>query len=252
MTVSVAEADSATIVRNADAIAVNGTACEAATVATTDSIVVNSTGTPAEVSIDQSGGRFEPGFTTEPDGPEIEFTINLASGTPTLRIIGTTGADAIVIGASGINLNADETTGDPDVTVTGTPASSWSGDGDDALSVARRRWYRRPGAGRRATRTGGRRPSRRRERRERARRRRRHGHCGLRRDRGRGRRRPGGRDRRRGGIGHAGGRQAVGCAVANVLSGGEGDDTIDGRAEADTLLGGNGRDTVSFVSSAAG
>jgi Ca2+-binding RTX toxin-like protein len=264
MTVSVAEGESVAITRNGEAIAVNGTACDVATVTTTDLIAVNSTGTPTEVSIDQTGGRFEPGFTTEPDGAsEIEFTVNLPVGTPTLRVIGTAEADGIVVGASGINLNAAEATGDADVTATGTPAIVVeSGDGDDALSVAGGAGTGEPGPGAAL-----------------------HGQegadllvagnggsafdggggtdtadfvvlvDGVAVDLAEGIADGVGSDTLEGVenvIGSPGPDEIIGDAAANVLAGGDGDDTIDGGAEADTLLGGNGRDTVSFASASAG
>jgi Ca2+-binding RTX toxin-like protein len=139
VTVALGNGESATIARSVDLITLDGVPCDVATVQTTDTIVVNGTGDPTEVTIDLSGGPFEPGATPETDGgaSEIEFTIDVSSGTPTLRILGSNGVDCIVAGASGINLNSDETTADADVTITGTPDLVIEGrDGDDTLSLA--------------------------------------------------------------------------------------------------------------------
>jgi len=99
---------------------------------------VTATGTPTEVGIDLSGGPFAPGVTPETDGgtSEIEFQVNLPSGTPIVRITGSTGDDHVVVGSAGINLNATEAVADVDVTIVGTPAIFLQGgDGADVLSV---------------------------------------------------------------------------------------------------------------------
>lgn len=136
-TVTVGNGESATIVRAGAAIALDGVPCGTATVTTTDTIVVTATGIPVQVSVDLSGGPFEPGATAESDASsEIEFTLDLAAGTPVLRIAGSTGSDHLVVGTGGINLNADEANGDADVLITGNPAIVlFGGDGDDDLSV---------------------------------------------------------------------------------------------------------------------
>ncbi len=139
VTVAVGSGESATIARSVDLITLDGVACGAATVQTTDTIVVNGTGGPTEVAIDLSGGPFEPGATLETDGgaSEIEFTVDLSGGAPTLRIAGGPGADNIVLGTGGINLNAVEANGDVDVSISGSPAIViMGGGGDDILSVA--------------------------------------------------------------------------------------------------------------------
>ena len=139
VTVSVGNGESATIARSGDLITLDGIPCGAATVQTTDTIVVGGTGNPTEFAIDLSGGPFEPGATPETDGgaSEIEFTVNLTGGTPTLRIAGGPGTDRIVLGTGGINLNGAEANGDADVSISGSPAIVLSGgDGDDVLSVA--------------------------------------------------------------------------------------------------------------------
>jgi len=139
VTVTVGSGESATIARSLDLITLDGVPCDVATVQTTDTIVVNGTGDPTEIAIDLSGGPFEPGATPETDGgaSEIEFTVNLPGGAPTLRIAGGPAADRIVLGSGGINLNAGEANGDADVSISGSPAFSIvGGSGDDILSVA--------------------------------------------------------------------------------------------------------------------
>ena len=137
VTVDVGAGETATIGRSGDDITLNGVACGGATVANTDTIAVTATGVPAEIVIDLTGGPLAPGLSPEADGSEIEITINLSTGTPTLRILGSTGIDRLVAGASGINLNSDETTADVDVTITGAPVLVIDGgDGDDILSLA--------------------------------------------------------------------------------------------------------------------
>lgn len=137
VTVDVAAGETATIGRTGVDITLDGAACGGATVANTDTITITTTGVPAEIVIDLTGGPLAPGLSPEADGSEIEITINVSSGTPTLRILGSTGVDRIVAGASGINLNSDETTADVDVTITGTPGLVIDGgDGDDILSLA--------------------------------------------------------------------------------------------------------------------
>jgi hypothetical protein len=124
--------------RTGEAITLDAVPCDAATVPTTDAIVVNSTGIPAAVVIDLSGGDFAPGLTTESDGgnSEIEFSINLPAGSPLVRIAGGTGSDNIVAGAAGLNLNAVEAVGDPDVLIVGLPTVVVEGGaGSDVLSV---------------------------------------------------------------------------------------------------------------------
>ncbi|MGH2591687.1 MAG: hypothetical protein ACRDGW_12960, partial [Actinomycetota bacterium] len=135
-TVTVGNGESATIVRVGSAITLDGVPCGTATVTTTDTIVVNTTGIPVQIGIDLSGGPFEPGATAESDASsEIEFTLDLPAGMPILAITGSTGSDHLVVGTGGINLNAGETNGDADVLITGNPAIVLSGgDGDDVLS----------------------------------------------------------------------------------------------------------------------
>src|SRR5687767_1850334 len=96
VTVDVGDGETATIGRTGDDITLNGAACGGATVANTDTIAITTTGVPTAVVIDLTGGPLAPGLTPEADGSEIEITINLSTGTPTLRILGSTGVDHIV------------------------------------------------------------------------------------------------------------------------------------------------------------
>jgi len=138
ITVAVGNGETATIARTGEAITLDAVPCGAATVSTTDAIVVNATGIPAAVVIDLSGGDFAPGLTTESDGgnSEIEFSIDLPAGSPIVRIAGGTTGDNIVAGAAGLNLNAVEAVGDADVLIVGLPALVVGGGaGNDVLSV---------------------------------------------------------------------------------------------------------------------
>jgi Ca2+-binding RTX toxin-like protein len=261
VTIGAVVGETVTIAREGEAITVNTTPCDTATVANTDTVAVNSAGAaPAEVVIDQTGGRFEPGATPEPDGTsEIEFTIGLGVGEPILRMVGTPDADEIVVGADGINLNAAEAAGDPDVTITsGTPALVVQGGaGVDTLSVGGGLGTGAPGPG--ATLEG------------------QEGDdlllpgiadsdfdggagtdtvdflsaSGVTVDLGNGTVDGAGS----GTIqavenvtGSPGGDELTGDDAANVLAGQDGDDVVDGGGGDDTLLGGAGSDTVSFAS----
>ena len=138
VTVDVGNGESVTIARSGDQIALDGASCDTATVTNTDTIAVAATGVPGVITIDLGGGAFAPGLTPETEaGPEIEFVLTLPGGAPTVRILGAAGPDHVVVGALGINLDATEPVGDPDVTMTGGPALSVDGaGGNDTLSVA--------------------------------------------------------------------------------------------------------------------
>jgi Ca2+-binding RTX toxin-like protein len=139
VTVEVGNGETATIARSGDAITLDGTPCDVATVTNTDAIVVNGTGIPAAIVIDLSGGPFAPGQATESDGgdSEIEFTIVLPAGSPNVTVLGSADTDVLVAGAGGINLNAAESAGDADVLIIGLPAITLDGAaGPDTLSVA--------------------------------------------------------------------------------------------------------------------
>ncbi|HEX6331003.1 MAG TPA: hypothetical protein VF129_06910 [Actinomycetota bacterium] len=134
-TVTADAGDAVVILRSGDAIHVNGSTCESATVSNTDTIAVEATGVVASVTVDLSGGPFAPGATAESDDSS-EIEINLPGDVPLVRVLGSTGADLVTAGAGGINLNANETTPDVDVAVTGTPSIEIDGaDGDDVLSI---------------------------------------------------------------------------------------------------------------------
>ncbi len=129
----------ATISRQGDAIAVDGVACDTATVSNTDTVQVTGSGAgqPDDLTIDLAGGPFAPGAEgDEGDGgdPEIEFTVDLPGG-GVLRVAGSTGDDALTLGSGGANLNPAEAVGDADVTLTG-PAS-WELVGRQGADVLR-------------------------------------------------------------------------------------------------------------------
>jgi Ca2+-binding RTX toxin-like protein len=135
-TVTSEAGDAVVIVRSGDAIHVSGSPCESATVTTTDTIAVQATGVLASVTIDLSGGAFAPGATVESDDSS-EIEINLPADVPLVWVVGSNAADHVTAGAGGINLNANETTPDVDVAITGTPSIEIEGgDGDDVLSIA--------------------------------------------------------------------------------------------------------------------
>jgi chitodextrinase len=96
-------------------------ACDGATTANTDTIVVNgASGSVETLVIDQSGGAFAPGATAETGTPEIEMTITLGDATDSIVVDGSSGPDTITIGSTGIGLNGDT---DRDVVIT-TPLPS--------------------------------------------------------------------------------------------------------------------------------
>ena len=79
-----------------------------------------------------------PGATDEGDGSsEIEVDVTGMDGSfDTLRIVGTSGPDAFATSFLAVNLNADETVPDPDVTLEDYLSLELiAGDGDDELSV---------------------------------------------------------------------------------------------------------------------
>jgi Ca2+-binding RTX toxin-like protein len=138
--VTLAAGAAATISRAGDAIAVDGVACDTATVTNTDTVQVTGTGAGQEddLTIDLSGGPFAPGASTEGDGgdSEIEFAIDLPGG-GVLRILAGSGDDALTLGSSGANLNAAEAVGDTDVTLSGPAGWELSGrQGADVLKLS--------------------------------------------------------------------------------------------------------------------
>jgi Ca2+-binding RTX toxin-like protein len=130
-------------------ILADGIACGAANVSNTDFVQILNAAPAAtvQVTIDLSGGAFAPGATDEPASAsdEIEFHIAFAGVTlPELTIVGGSGADHVVAGADGLNLNAVEPDDDVDVTYLITDSDLGNsildrligGDGDDILSNA--------------------------------------------------------------------------------------------------------------------
>jgi Ca2+-binding RTX toxin-like protein len=140
VTVAVGDGVEATISRNGDAVTVDGLACETATVTTTDliEVVLPQVSQAETVVVDLAGGPLAPGATDEGDGSsEIELQIDGTDhDSDTLRVVGSSGADAIVVQGLSLNLNADEEVDDDDVTV-GTVGARFEllgGDGDDLLT----------------------------------------------------------------------------------------------------------------------
>ena len=92
-----------------------GVVCLGATTTNTDTITVaGNAGTNEVLTLDQRGGPFGPGFSSESNiVPEIEITTNLGDFADTVVVWGTEDADSISPGQLGLSLNAD---GDVDVT----------------------------------------------------------------------------------------------------------------------------------------
>lgn len=119
--------DSATIARDAAGdIQVNGVDCGAAEIGNTTDIVVRDTSASnnTTVTIDLSGGSL---------GSEA-IDVNLGAGVgDSLIVSGSSGADDIIFGASGVNLDGD---GDADVTTIGADNRTANGlGGADELSA---------------------------------------------------------------------------------------------------------------------
>jgi Ca2+-binding RTX toxin-like protein len=137
--ISLTDGTPAVLARNAAAITLDGAVCSTATVDNTDTILVagSGVGQPDNFTVDLAGGPFAPGFAPETDGgdPEIEISVNLPGG-GTVSVQGGPDADEITFGSAGANLNAGESVGDADLTLTaqGTFAGSGNG-GADTLSV---------------------------------------------------------------------------------------------------------------------
>ena len=141
VSVTAAHGEVPTVSRLGDAIALDGVACETATVTNTDSIDLPF---PDDfdsdtVVVDLSGGPFAPGATDEGDGSsEIEIDVNRGDGSfDTLRIVGSSGPDAFAtVPLQSVNLNAGETVVDADVTADDFISLELIGGvGDDDLSV---------------------------------------------------------------------------------------------------------------------
>ena len=110
--------------------------CGTATTANTDTIVVNGNTGAETLTIDLSGGAFEPGLTAEGTGTsEIEFSLDLGTGVlDRITITGGPGNEAITFGTSGMALNGDS---DVDATVTGVELGTVNASaGADTVSGA--------------------------------------------------------------------------------------------------------------------
>jgi hypothetical protein len=137
LTIAVPEDGSVTVSRDFDGdIAVTGTTATCAgspTVLNVDTIAVTGTGGDETLTIDLAGGNFAPGMTNETgDTDEIEWTVDLGSGSDELVINGSAGPDVVRAGATaGINLSND---GDADISVAGIELLTVNGgEGDDNL-----------------------------------------------------------------------------------------------------------------------
>lgn len=138
VTVTLTGGATAVLVRQGNAIALDGSPCDGATVNNTEDVVVDgSPSNPDDFTIDLSGGTFTPGATDEDgDSDEIEFSVDLPGG-GILRISGRDGTDHVTIGGAGANLNANEATSDVDVVLGGAARWELAGvSGDDVLSIA--------------------------------------------------------------------------------------------------------------------
>jgi Ca2+-binding RTX toxin-like protein len=92
------------------------TACGGATTTNTDTI--NISGAPGNVEtlvLDERGGIFAPGATSEFSISEIEFNVDMGDTIDTIIVHGTEGDDELAAGQNGLALNGD---GDQDVVVT--------------------------------------------------------------------------------------------------------------------------------------
>jgi Ca2+-binding RTX toxin-like protein len=122
VTATMAAGAQATLVVAGGAIHFGATpsACDTATTANTDTIVVNgAAGSTETLVIDQSGGAFAPGATAEAATSEIEISAVLGDAGDIVVVHGTAGPDTISVGLSGIALNAD---GDAEITFGTLPA----------------------------------------------------------------------------------------------------------------------------------
>lgn len=152
-TVTVApQGGSSLLLRSLDAITVDASSCGAATVMNTDTILVQASAGD-QVTIHLGGGPFAPGATDEGDGSsEIEIDVMGGGGASPIIVQGSSANDHIVAGTESgpalrgalhdaVNLNADETPADADLTyVAGSIGTLFvSGVGGDDL-VATTGW----------------------------------------------------------------------------------------------------------------
>jgi Ca2+-binding RTX toxin-like protein len=137
--VTVAQGETVTISRVGDAVAVDGVACDTATVTNTETIDVLVPAVPESdtVVIELLGGALAPGETDEADGSsEIEIDITGTQAGDKLRVVGSAGPDAFAAESLSANLNSDESFYDNDVTVDGpTSLELLGGEGDDLLAL---------------------------------------------------------------------------------------------------------------------
>jgi Ca2+-binding RTX toxin-like protein len=121
VTAVVAEGGSATLVVSGGALHFGAVpaACGAATTTNTDSIsIAGNAGTNETLTLDHRGGLFGPGFSAEPNTPEIEISTSLGDASDTVVVYGTEGPDYFAAGQNGFARN-----GDGDVDVTFSPAA---------------------------------------------------------------------------------------------------------------------------------
>jgi hypothetical protein len=108
--------------------------CGGASVNNVDLVQVNGTSGNETLTIDQTNGQFAPGSSGEGDTAEIEFALDLGSGSDSLTVIGTPGNDVHTLGTAGLNPNSD---GDSDWTLAGIELVSVDGGGGrDVISGA--------------------------------------------------------------------------------------------------------------------
>jgi Ca2+-binding RTX toxin-like protein len=132
---------SATLSRSGAAITLNGSACDSASVLTTDLIAVTSPDSFGLLTLDLSVGPFAPGATDEGDGgSEIEITVSSPGQPSDVAVVGSALADHVTAddAANTLNLNADEDVDDEDVTMTASSdiAMIDTHEGDDVIETA--------------------------------------------------------------------------------------------------------------------
>jgi Ca2+-binding RTX toxin-like protein len=138
MTVTVATGETAIISKRAtDSVIVqNGVACTtSATVATLKQIKITGSAGDETVIIDYTNGIFAAGTTSAASGILVDMGGNTGASKEIFGIRGTNSADALVMGASGIAVNADAS---KDISFTTEPESYTVslGDGNDSFSAA--------------------------------------------------------------------------------------------------------------------
>lgn len=135
----------ATIARLGDAIAIDGIACDTATIANTDRIMVDATAASA-ITIDLSQGSLAPGLTDEGDG-RSEIETEIEHGTDiAVAVVGSDGDDTLALARisdggvlDAIDFDAVGPDLDVDLTLHADDATSVSidaGGGNDRLDVS--------------------------------------------------------------------------------------------------------------------